>query len=106
MYIRGGYNIYPVEVEGVLTEHPAIHQAAVVGAPALVLGEVGVAFIVLDPGVDATDAPTLDELRAWCRARLADYKSPDRMAVVKELPVNAMHKVDKSALLLLAKEIV
>ena len=76
MYIRGGYNVYPLEVENVLAEHPAVDQASVVGVPAPVIGEIGVAFVVLDPGgaLDASD----DELRAWCRDRLADYKAPDR----------------------------
>lgn len=106
MYIRGGYNIYPVEIEGVLGEHPAVHQAAVVGAPAPVLGEIGVAFVVLAPGTSADTAPTLEELREWCRARLADYKAPDRLSVVAELPVNAMHKIDKAALLHFAKDLV
>ena len=50
MYIRGGYNVYPLEVENVLTEHPAVDQASVVGVAAPVIGEIGVAFVVLDPG--------------------------------------------------------
>jgi acyl-CoA synthetase (AMP-forming)/AMP-acid ligase II len=97
MYIRGGYNVYPAEVESVLEDHPAVGRAAVVGFPDPVLGEIGVAFVVPMPGPDAT-APTRDELRAWCRDRLADYKAPDRVVVVDALPVNATHKVDKQAL--------
>jgi acyl-CoA synthetase (AMP-forming)/AMP-acid ligase II len=95
MYIRGGYNVYPAEVEGVLAEHPAVARAAVVGAPDPVLGEIGVAYVIPEP--DAV-APDLDSLRAWCRARLADYKAPDRLEVVDDLPVTAMLKVDKRAL--------
>ena len=95
MYIRGGYNVYPVEVEAALAEHPAVARAAVVGVPDPVLGEIGVAFVVPAPGASL---PTLDGLRAWCRDRLADYKAPDRLELVDELPVTSMHKVDKRAL--------
>ena len=101
MYIRGGYNVYPAEVEGTLADHPAIAQAAVVGAPAPVLGEIGIAFVVVDP---AHSQPTLDEVRAWCRARLADYKAPDRLVIVDTLPVTAGQKIDKVALSAAAKE--
>ena len=98
MYIRGGYNIYPAEVEAVLSEHPDIAAAAVVGAPDPVLGEVGVAFLVPAPG-SAPAGLERDALRAWCRDRLADYKSPDRVVLVDDLPVTAMMKIDKRALL-------
>jgi acyl-CoA synthetase (AMP-forming)/AMP-acid ligase II len=96
MYIRGGYNVYPAEVEAALSEHPGIAQAAVVGAPDDVLGQIGVAFVV---PADRASQPTLDEVREWCRARIADYKAPDRLVVLDELPLNATHKVDKQALL-------
>jgi acyl-CoA synthetase (AMP-forming)/AMP-acid ligase II len=95
MYIRGGYNVYPLEVENVLAEHPAVDQVAVVGAPADVIGEIGVAFVVATAG---TGGPTLDELRAWSKARLADYKAPDRVELVDALPLTSMMKVDKLAL--------
>jgi acyl-CoA synthetase (AMP-forming)/AMP-acid ligase II len=95
MYIRGGYNVYPAEVEAVLAEHPAVARAAVVGAPDPVLGEIGVAFVV--PAADASP-PALDTLRTWCHDRLADYKAPDRLTVVDELPLTSMLKVDKRAL--------
>ena len=101
MYIRGGYNVYPTEVEAVLTDHPAIARAAVIGAPDPVLGEIGVAFLVLDPGSgtpDAGDVPGRDALRAWCTDRIADYKAPDRVVIVDELPVTAVGKLDKNAL--------
>jgi acyl-CoA synthetase (AMP-forming)/AMP-acid ligase II len=118
MYIRGGYNVYPAEVEAALCEHPAVVAAAVVGAPDPVLGEIGVAFVVAagagpagtGPGNGAdnaagagTPAPTLEELRTWCRARLADYKAPDRLVTVGELPLTAMAKVDKQSLRALAE---
>ena len=95
MYIRGGYNVYPLEVENVLMEHPAVERAAVLGVPAPVIGEIGVAFVV-PSGSHA--APTREELQAWCRERLADYKAPDRVEIVDDLPITAMLKVDKSAL--------
>jgi acyl-CoA synthetase (AMP-forming)/AMP-acid ligase II len=95
MYIRGGYNVYPAEVEGVLSEHPSVARATVVGVPDPVLGEVGVAFVVPAPG---GAEPVLDGLRAWCRARLADYKAPDRLEVVDDLPLTSTLKVDTRAL--------
>jgi acyl-CoA synthetase (AMP-forming)/AMP-acid ligase II len=95
MYIRGGYNVHPLEVENVIAEHPAVDAVAVVGAPASVLGEVGVAFVVPAPGAVP---PTLEELRAWCRTRLADYKAPDRLVVLDALPQTPMMKIDKQAL--------
>ncbi|MFM2070559.1 MAG: hypothetical protein RLZZ623_822 [Actinomycetota bacterium] len=95
MYIRGGYNVYPLEVEHVLTEHPLVDRAAVVGTPAPVIGEVGVAFIV---PVDPLRVPSLDELRSWVGDRLADYKSPDRLVVLDTLPLTAMMKVDTTEL--------
>jgi len=95
MYIRGGYNVYPAEVEAALGDHPAVAQVAVLGIPDRVLGEVGAAFVV--PAA-AGAPPRLEELRDWCRARIADYKAPDRLTVLDALPVTAMHKVDKQAL--------
>jgi acyl-CoA synthetase (AMP-forming)/AMP-acid ligase II len=94
MYIRGGYNVYPPEVEAVLDEHAAIDRSAVVGVPDPVLGEIGVAFVVAAGGA-TVDA---DEVRAWCRSRLADFKTPDRVVVVDELPLTSVLKVDKRAL--------
>ena len=95
MYLRGGYNVYPAEVEAVLSDHPAVSRVAVVGAPDPVLGEVGVAFVVPEAG---SPPPRLDDLRAWCRARVADYKAPDRVEIVDDLPVTSMLKIDKKVL--------
>ena len=95
MYIRGGYNVYPAEVERVLTAHPDVHAIAIVGVPDPVLGEIGVAFVVASPGAQ----PELDTLRAFCVAQLADYKAPDRLELLAALPVTAMGKVDKRALI-------
>jgi acyl-CoA synthetase (AMP-forming)/AMP-acid ligase II len=101
MYIRGGYNVYPAEVEAALAEHPSVARVAVVGVPDPVLGEVGVAFVV---AVGDAAEPTLDGLRAWCRDRLADYKAPDRLELVDDLPLTSMLKVDKGALAALTTE--
>jgi acyl-CoA synthetase (AMP-forming)/AMP-acid ligase II len=98
VYIRGGYNVYPAEVEACLAEHPAVARVAVVGVPDPVLGEIGHAFVVVRPG--ATLA--LEDVRAWVRERLADYKAPDRLHVVDDLPLTSMDKVDKGRLLQLA----
>ena len=95
MYIRGGYNVYPIEVENVLGQHPGVDRVAVLGTEAPVLGEIGVAFVV---PVDASAAPSLADLRTWCTDRLASYKAPDALVLVDELPLTAMSKVDKRAL--------
>jgi acyl-CoA synthetase (AMP-forming)/AMP-acid ligase II len=96
MYIRGGYNVYPLEVENVLLEHPLVAKVAVLGLPAPVIGEIGVAAVV---STDPDRPPTLDELREWSRRRLADYKAPDRLELMDDLPLTAMLKIDRKALL-------
>jgi fatty-acyl-CoA synthase len=94
MYISGGENVYPAEVENVLHAHPGVSQAAVVGTPHPRWGEAGTAFVV--PAHGAT--PAEDELRDWCRGRLAAYKVPVRVVLVAELPRNATGKVLKAPL--------
>jgi acyl-CoA synthetase (AMP-forming)/AMP-acid ligase II len=95
LYIRGGYNVYPAEVEGALGGHPAVAQVAVVGAPDPVLGEIGVAFVVPAEGGPDDGDVLLAELRRRARETLADYKAPDRIVVVDGLPLTSMMKVDK-----------
>ena len=95
MYIRGGYNIYPAEVEAVLALHPKVASVSVVGVPAPRIGEIGVAFVV---PADPASPPTLEEMRDTVRIELSDYKAPDQLEIVGQLPVNAMMKVDKKAL--------
>jgi acyl-CoA synthetase (AMP-forming)/AMP-acid ligase II len=97
-YIRGGYNVYPAEVEAALSSHPAIERAAVVGVTDEVLGEVGVAVVVAAPGA----LPDLASLRAHCADQLSDYKAPDALVVVGELPLTPMMKVDPVRLAALA----
>lgn len=95
MYVRGGYNVYPVEVERRLASHPGVAQVAVVSRVDDVLGEIGVAVVV---PADQDAPPGLGELRAWVAAELADYKAPDALLVLPELPLTAIGKVDRSAL--------
>jgi acyl-CoA synthetase (AMP-forming)/AMP-acid ligase II len=97
MYIRGGYNVYPTEVEAVLTEHPDVIRAAVVGVPDPVLGETGVAFVVPASAAAAVGL-TREALAPWCTERIADYKAPDHVVVVDDLPLTAVGKLDKNAL--------
>lgn len=99
MYLRGGYNVYPSEVEAVLAAHPQVGAVAVVGVPDPDLGEVGVAFVVPAAGVAADDGRLArSALAAWVRRTLADYKAPDRVEVVEHLPLTSMLKVDTAAL--------
>jgi acyl-CoA synthetase (AMP-forming)/AMP-acid ligase II len=95
MYIRGGYNVHPGEVERTLTGHPGVKHAAVVGRSAPVIGEIGVACVV---PADAARPPTLAELRTHVAGELADYKAPDELLIVDELPLTAMLKPDRLAL--------
>jgi acyl-CoA synthetase (AMP-forming)/AMP-acid ligase II len=104
LYIRGGYNVYPAEVEGVLSGHPEVGQVAVVGAPDPVLGEIGVAFVTLAEPADADHDRLLDDLRGLARTALADYKAPDRLVFMETLPVTSMMKIDKKALADLAAD--
>ncbi len=98
LYIRGGYNVYPAEVEAVLGGHPALSGVAVIGVPDPVLGEIGAAAVVPGPGCDLAPDELLAELRTLARASLADYKAPDRLVVLDALPLTTMLKVDKRAL--------
>lgn len=91
MFITGGFNVYPAEVEAALSKHPEVAQAAVVGVPDERMGEVGVAFLV--PRAGATLHP--DEVVAWSRDHMANYKVPRRVEVVDALPMNASNKVRK-----------
>ena len=91
IFIVGGFNAYPAEIENAILANDAVAQVAVVGVPDDRLGEVGVAFVVPKPG-KAVDA---DDLIAWCRERMANYKVPRRVDVVDALPLNASGKVLK-----------
>ncbi|WP_419845176.1 FadD3 family acyl-CoA ligase [Candidatus Poriferisocius sp.] len=95
MFIVGGFNAYPAEIENMLLGHPAVAQAAVVGVPDERLGEVGRAFIVSQSGASVDP----NELIAWCRERMANYKVPRSVVLRESLPLNATGKVMKSELL-------
>ena len=94
MFIVGGFNAYPAEIENLLLAHAALGQVAVVGVPDDRLGEVGIAFVV--PRADAEVDP--DDVIAWGRENMANYKVPRRVIVVPELPTNAAGKVLKGEL--------
>ncbi|MFG3547499.1 FadD3 family acyl-CoA ligase [Streptomyces sp. NPDC047725] len=100
MFVVGGFNVYPAEVEQVLRGHPAVRDAAVVGAPDERLGEVGVAYCVPAAGARIDAA----ELTAYTREHLANFKAPRAFHRLTELPHNAAGKVDKAALRRLARD--
>ncbi|WP_040778752.1 class I adenylate-forming enzyme family protein [Nocardia pneumoniae] len=94
MFVQGGFNIYPVEVENVLTAHPAVVMAAGVGVPDPVLGEIGRYYVVLAPGAETAEG----DLKAFCAARIADYKVPKEIMIREELPLTPAGKIQKSSL--------
>jgi len=100
MFITGGFNCYPAEIESILREHPEIAQVAVIGVPDERMGEVGMAFVVAAPGTD----PKPDAIIAWCKANMANYKVPRYVELIDALPMNAMGKVTKFVLRELARK--
>lgn len=101
LFIRGGYNVYPIEVENCLGDHPDVAAAAVLGASVDDrLGEIGVLTAVPRPGHELD----LGEIRSFVAARLANYKAPDALVVLDELPLTPIGKVDKRTLQPLADQ--
>jgi fatty-acyl-CoA synthase len=94
MYIQGGFNVYPVEVENLLAKHPKVMVAAGIGVPDPVLGEVGRYYIVPKPGTE----PTAEEITDYCRKHLADYKVPRQVVFRDDLPMTPVGKIMKSKL--------
>jgi acyl-CoA synthetase (AMP-forming)/AMP-acid ligase II len=94
MFISGGFNAYPAEIERLLLTHPGIAQAAVIGVPDERMGEVGMAFVV--PAVDVELEP--ETVVTWAREHMANYKAPRHVRVVDALPMNASNKVLKTEL--------
>ncbi len=95
MYVRGGYNVYPTEVEAVLSEHPKVSSIAVVPREDSVMGELGVAVVVARAG---SEPPTLEELREFGHRRLARHKLPEELRLVDVLPLTSMEKLDRRQL--------
>ena len=94
MFIVGGFNAYPAEIEGFLMEHPAVAQAAVIGVPDERLGQVGKAFVVLK----GDGAVSAEDLIGWSKDRMAGFKVPRVVVFVDALPLNATGKVMKDQL--------
>jgi fatty-acyl-CoA synthase len=92
MYISGGENVYPAEVEAVLRQMPGVTDAAIVGVTDSRWGEVGVAFI------EGASPPSEDEIREWCRDRLARFKQPAHLRFMQALPRTGSGKVRKDVL--------
>jgi fatty-acyl-CoA synthase len=92
MFISGGENVYPAEIESALYEHPAVDEAAVIGVPDDEWGEVGAAFVVPDGDLSG------EAVTAHCREHLAKYKVPKHVRLLDELPLGDSGKVDKAAL--------
>src|SRR5699024_4029795 len=94
MIIRGGFNIYPREVEEVFYKHPDVMEVAIVGLPDTVLGEVSCACVKLKPNSSADE----EALLTYIKGRVADYKVPNELLIVDELPMTASGKIKKTAL--------
>jgi acyl-CoA synthetase (AMP-forming)/AMP-acid ligase II len=102
MFINGGFNAYPAEIENLMLRHPHVGRVAVVGVPDARLGEVGMAFVIPRPGT----SPDPAEIIAWCRQEMANYKVPRYVEIVDDLPQNASGKVLKYELRERGKQIV
>jgi fatty-acyl-CoA synthase len=94
MFISGGENVYPAEIESALYKHPAVHMCAVIGLPDRTWGEVGLACVVLKPGASATE----EELIAFMQDHLARFKVPKSVEFLTELPISAAGKILKREL--------
>lgn len=97
---RGGFAIFPVDVENYLHQHPCVQEVAIIGVPDPVLGERSRAYVILKPGAQLTAEGLLD----FCRGKLADYKLPDQIHFVAALPMTPSGKVQKAKLRRLASE--
>ena len=94
MFITGGFNVYPAEIEQCLLHYPGVAQAAVIGIPDERMGEVAMAFLLPAPGQVIDTAQFI----AWCREQMANYKVPRQVKVLEAMPLNAAGKVTKYAL--------
>jgi acyl-CoA synthetase (AMP-forming)/AMP-acid ligase II len=98
IFIMGGYNVSPAEVENLLLKYPKIEQVAVIGVPDHVFGQVGMAFVIPRPGLTVTAKEVIE----YARKHVANYKVPRRVEIVSSFPVNATGKVMKTELRRLA----
>ncbi|MFD7291925.1 FadD3 family acyl-CoA ligase [Streptomyces sp. NPDC059897] len=94
MFVVGGFNVYPAEIEQLLSRHDTVAEAAVIGVPDDRLGEVGRAYVTLRPGAETTPA----ELTGFCRERLANFKVPREVVILDAFPRNAAGKIRKTDL--------
>ena len=94
MYIQGGFNVYPAEVEAQIARHPGVLMAAVIGVADPVLGEIGRAYVIAQPGSGLREA----DVRQWCAQHLADYKVPRQVQLRQALPMTPAGKIHKAAL--------
>jgi malonyl-CoA/methylmalonyl-CoA synthetase len=94
MFISGGFNVYPREIEGYIDELDGVEESAVVGVPHPDFGEVGIALVVVRPGGTLSG----EEIQAHLKGRIANYKVPKRVVIITSLPRNAMGKVQKNLL--------
>jgi long-chain acyl-CoA synthetase len=94
LIIRGGFNVYPRDVEDALVEHPAVQMAGVIGRPSAVYGEEVVAFVSLHDGVEIEAGQLID----WARDRIGGYKYPREVHFVEALPLTPVGKIDRKAL--------
>ncbi|MDA3038985.1 MAG: AMP-binding protein [Actinomycetota bacterium] len=99
MFIMGGFNAYPAEIERMMIEHPEIGLVAVIGVPDERMGEVGAAFVIPAPGA----SPSAEEIIEWCREKMANYKVPRFVWFVDQLPMTASGKVQKPELRALSR---
>lgn len=91
MYLQGGYNVYPVEIENLLADHPAVSMVAGIGVPDDVLGEVGRYYVVPAPGASVT----AQELLVYCKDQVANYKVPREIVFIDEMPLTPSGKIAK-----------
>ncbi|HTO00635.1 MAG TPA: class I adenylate-forming enzyme family protein [Microthrixaceae bacterium] len=101
MYIRGGYNVFPSEVEAILLEHPLVDDVVVVPQPDEVMGERGLAMVV---PADRDRLPTLDDLRTHAATQLSSHKLPESILIIAEVPLTSAQKIDRMAALKLADQ--
>jgi acyl-CoA synthetase (AMP-forming)/AMP-acid ligase II len=101
MFIVGGFNAYPAEIEKIMLDHPGVAQVAVIGAPDQRLGEVGMAFVIPRAGISVDP----EDIMGWCRERMANYKVPRRVVITSELPLTPSGKVVKFRLRAMAESL-